>query len=133
VPTLKLGKERSMPAGPMISVIDDDESMLSAIVALVRCDGYDAHGFSSADEFLRSGKLASSACIITDVHMPGMSGIELKQHLAARECRVPVIMITALRDPGLEATALTSGAASFLRKPFDAGTLIGCIKSALAN
>ncbi len=73
----------------------------------------------------------SFACIITDLQMPGMSGLELKQHLVARQFAMPVIMITAHYEPGLEERALASGAVYFLRKPFDGDTLIGCIERAL--
>src|SRR5215470_4185608 len=126
-----LPKGRHVPAGPLISIIDDDDSMRSAVVALVRSAGYDARGFASAEEFLASGEVKSSACIITDIQMPGMSGIELKQHLMASQNAVPVIMITARHDPDLEGKARACGAACFLRKPFDADLLIGCVESAL--
>ena len=126
-----LWKGRRVPAGPSISVIDDDASMRSAVVALVRSAGYDAHGFASAEDFLGSGAVQSFACIITDIQMPGMSGIELKQHLAASQSSVPVIMITARPDPGLEEKALASGAVCFLRKPFDGSILIDCLQKAL--
>ena len=126
-----LRKGRRVPAGPLISIIDDDESMRSAVVALVRSAGYDARGFASAEEFLGCGIVESFACIITDIQMPGMSGIELKQHLAASQCPVPVIMITARQEPGLEERAIASGAACFLRKPFEADALIRCLESAL--
>jgi FixJ family two-component response regulator len=125
-------KGRRVPAEPLICIIDDDDSMRRTIVALVRSAGYAAHGFASAEEFLCCGTVQGFACIITDVQMPGMSGIELKQHLTASQCLVPVIMITARHDPGLEAQATASGAVSFLRKPFDAGALIRCLEGALA-
>ena len=105
--------------------------MLSALVSLVRSAGYDTRGFTSAEEFLGFGMDPSPACIITDVQMPGMSGIELKQHLAAGQFSTPVIIITARPEPGLEERALASGAVCFLRKPFEADTLIGCIERAL--
>jgi FixJ family two-component response regulator len=105
--------------------------MRNAVVALVRSAGYEARGFASAEKFLASGEVQSCACVITDIHMPGMSGVELKQHLAASQNAVPVIMITARHDLDLEAKALASGAACFLRKPFDAAHLIGCVENAL--
>ena len=120
-----------MPAGPLIAVIDDDESMRSAVVALARSSGYDARGFASAEAFLACGAVQSFACIVTDIQMPGMSGIELRQQLAASQCSVPVIMITARHDPGLEERAMASGAVCFLRKPFAADILIRCIERAL--
>ena len=124
-------KGRRVPAEPLICIIDDDASVRRTIVALVRSAGYAARGFASAEEFLGCGTIQAFACIITDVQMPGMSGIELKQHLAASQCLVPVIMITARHDPGLEAQATASGAVSFLRKPLDAGALIRCLEGAL--
>jgi FixJ family two-component response regulator len=128
---VNLEKGRRVPAGPSISIIDDDESMRSAVVALVRSAGYEAQGFASAEDFLGCGTVKSFACIITDIQMPGMSGIELKQHLTASQCPVPVIMVTARHDHGLEERAIASGAACFLRKPFDADELIGCLEGAL--
>jgi FixJ family two-component response regulator len=124
-------KGRRVPAGKVVSIIDDDASVRGAIVALVRSAGYEARGFASAVEFLASGAAESSACIITDIQMPGMSGIELKGHLEASRLLVPVIMITARHDPGLEEAAKASGAACFLRKPFDANVLIACLEDAL--
>jgi FixJ family two-component response regulator len=115
----------------LISIIDDDESMRRAIVALIRSAGYDAHGFASAEDFLGSGTVENFACIVTDIQMPGMSGIELKEHLTASQRLVPVIMITARHDPGLEEKAVASGAVCFLRKPFEADTLIACLERAL--
>lgn len=122
-----------MPAGPLIAIIDDDESMRRALVALIRSAGYQARDFVSAEAFLASGAIASFSCIITDIQMPGMSGIELKQHLVAIACSVPVIMITARHDPDLEGKAFASGAVCFLRKPFEADVLIPCVESALGS
>lgn len=118
-------------AGNLISIIDDDDSMRSAIVALVRSAGYEAREFASAVEFLASGAMQNFACIVTDIQMPGMSGIELKEHLTASQVQVPVIMITARHEPDLEHKAIVSGAACFLRKPFQADMLIRCIEDAL--
>lgn len=115
---------------PLISIIDDDESMRTAVGGLIRSLGYEARSFASAEEFLGHGS-DGFACIITDIQMPGMSGIELKQHLDACRCRLPVIMITARTEPGLEEKALASGASCFLRKPFEAAALIGCLERVL--
>lgn len=120
-----------MSAGTLISVIDDDESMRIAIVALVQSEGYEARGFASAEEFLRCGSVQSFDCVITDIQMPGMSGIELKWKLAACNCAVPVIMITARQELDLEERALASGAVSFLKKPFEADVLIACLEKAV--
>jgi FixJ family two-component response regulator len=116
---------------PLICIIDDDESMRTTLCRLVRSLGYDARNFASAEDFLQCGQVKDFACIITDIQMPGMSGIELKEHLSASECTLPVIMITARHEPGLEQKALSSGAVCFLRKPFKADVLIGCLQSAL--
>jgi FixJ family two-component response regulator len=115
----------------VISIIDDDDSMRTALVGLVRSLGYDVRGFASAEEFLGSGPVQSFSCIITDIQMPGMSGIELQQHLAAHQHALPVIMITARHEADLEEKALASGAACFLRKPFEAETLVGCLEKLL--
>ena len=131
--TLPAWKGLRVPAGPSISIIDDDDSMRSAVVALVRSAGYDARGIASAEEFLASGEVQSFACVITDIQMPGMSGIELKQHLRACQNAVSLIMITARHDADLEAKALASGAICFLRKPFDGDVLIRCLEGALKS
>jgi FixJ family two-component response regulator len=124
-------KGRGVPARPLISVIDDDESMRSALATLLRSAGYDSRDFESAEEFLGCADAERSACIITDIQMPGMSGIDLKEHLNARQWSVPVIMLTARHEPSLEQRAIASGAAYFLRKPFDAAVLIRCIEGVI--
>jgi FixJ family two-component response regulator len=118
---------------PLISVIDDDESLRTALVELVGSFGYQTHGFDSAEDFLAQGPVERFACVVTDVQMPGMSGIELKQWLSARHLAIPVIMMTARSEPGLEDSARAAGAICFLRKPFEASTLVDCIESALAG
>lgn len=120
-----------MPAAPLVAVIDDDESLRLALVGLLRSEGYDARGFSSAEEFLDADPSSDTSCIVTDIQMPGMSGIDLKLELNARQSPLPVIMITARSEPELEAQARASGAACYLKKPFDATELIGCIQKAL--
>ena len=124
---------RSVTAAPQVAIIDDDESLRLALVGLVRSVGMDASGYASAEDFLKSGEAKRFACIITDIQMPGMSGIELKLHLAARKCALPVIMITGRPDPGLEEKAVAAGAAAFLRKPFEAGVLISSLEKALGR
>ena len=116
---------------PLIAVIDDDESFQAALVELLCSLGYGVRGFASADEFVADGVAGPYGCIITDIHMPGMSGLDLKRHLASRECRVPVIMITARADCGLEGKVMSSGAVGLLSKPFEASALIGCLERAL--
>ena len=113
----------------LISVIDDDESLRDALVGLLRSHGYKADGYPTAEAFLDAAQTTN--CIVTDIQMPGISGIELKEELSRRGDHTPVIMITARPDPNLETRARASGAACFLRKPFDAGDLVACIESAL--
>jgi len=120
-----------MSANPLISVIDDDASLCNALVGLVRSFGYDARGFGSAEEFLRAGDVGSFSCIISDIHMPGMNGIELKRHLTARDWLVPMIMITGRAERGLEESVSASGAMCLLTKPFEVATLIQCVERAL--
>jgi FixJ family two-component response regulator len=116
---------------PLIAVIDDDEPFRTALVESLCSLGYGARGFASGEEFSAASGGNSCDCVISDIHMPGMSGFDLKRLLMARDWRVPVIMITARGEPGLEARAAASGASSLLRKPFGADDLMGCLKKAL--
>lgn len=118
-----------MAANPLVSIVDDDDSLRTALVGLIRSFGYDSAGFASAEEFLAAS--SAPACIVTDIHMAGASGIDLKNELVRRGDVTPVIMITARDDAGLEQRARASGAACFLRKPFEPGDLISCIETAL--
>ena len=118
-------------AGKLISIVDDDPSMRTALSGLVRSLGYDAREFASAEEFLACNDLGIFACTITDIQMPGMNGFELKRELGARHGSLPVIMITARAEPGLEQQAIASGATCFLRKPFPAESLMCCLEKAL--
>jgi FixJ family two-component response regulator len=120
-------------AKPLIGIIDDDPSLQKALVRLVRSFGYDARAFASAEEFLESGSMSSCSCIVTDIQMPGMSGIDLKRLMDERQCTIPVIMITARTDPELEYSARASGAHCFLRKPLQSGALMDCLARALKS
>jgi FixJ family two-component response regulator len=115
----------------LIAVIDDDESFRLALIESLSSFGYDADGFASADEFVAAGEPERYRCIVTDVHMPGLSGIALKRLLNARDCQVPVIMITARGELDLEIKAAAAGAVCLLRKPFPVDALIGSVQSAL--
>jgi FixJ family two-component response regulator len=115
----------------LISIIDDDESLCTALVGLIRSLGYRACGFATAEAFLQSGVVFNVACIIADIQMPGMSGIDLMLHLVKCGCDAPVILITARTEPALEARAMASGAACFLRKPLNVNLLIDCLKRIL--
>ncbi len=117
----------------LISVIDDDASIVSAVVGLVRSLGYLASGHASAEAFLASGESHSAECVVTDIQMPGMSGVALKQHLVANQIMTPVIMITARTEAALLASARASGAFCLLGKPFEPNDLIHCLEKALAS
>ena len=120
-----------MTAGHLISIVDDDASMREALVGLVRSLGYDVRDFASAEDFLASKDLGSFSCAITDIQMPGMNGFELKRELSTCHGSLPVIMITALTEPGIEEKAMCSGATCFLRKPFEAQLLVSCLQRVL--
>lgn len=119
--------------GTLISIIDDDDSLRSALVGLVRSLGYRASGFANAEEFLAAGDAVKCDAIVTDIQMPGLSGIELKERLNAEGCSAPVIMITARSEAGVQERAMASGALCVLKKPFAAEALIDCLERALAK
>ena len=118
---------------PIISIIDDDESLCQGVASLIRSSGYAARSFASAEAFLDWEGAEACACVITDIHMPGMSGIELHRILAAREAPVPVIMITARMEPGLTARLASSGVVCLLPKPFEPAALLACVEEALGR
>lgn len=117
---------------PLISIIDDDESLRAALTGLVRSLGYRASGFASAEDFLAASEALQSACIVSDIQMPGLSGIELKRRLTQSGCAAPMIMITARTEPGLHENAIAAGALCVLRKPFAPEALIACLDKALS-
>lgn len=114
-----------------IAVIDDDESFRVALVESLSSLGYGADGYASAEDYVGSIGGKSFSCVVTDIHMPGMSGLELMKHLAARGSTTPVVLITARSDSNLEAKAAAAGAACLLRKPFEINDLITCIEGAV--
>jgi len=115
----------------MISIVDDDAAVRQATEALVRSLGHRAATFSSAEEFLSSDRLHETSCLITDVQMPGMTGIELQCRLTATGPRCPVIVVTGSPDAGLRARAFAAGAVGVLGKPFSDEMLIACLDGAL--
>lgn len=119
--------------GKIISVIDDDENVRIAIEGLIRSLGYTARGFASAQQFLESGAGRTTACLITDVQMAGLNGLDLHARLLSEGAAPPVIFITAFPDERIEARARALGAVGFLSKPFDAQVLVHCIQQALAH
>jgi len=122
-----------LPSIPVISIIDDDESVRAATNRLVRSLGFVALTFACADDFLRSPHLHDTSCVITDVQMPGMSGIELQSVLIASGKDIPVIFITAFPDERSRTRAMEAGAIGFLSKPFQGSTLIQYIDDALKS
>ena len=120
-----------MSKNPLIAVVDDDASMRGALRNLLRSVGFRAAAFASAEDFWHAGPLQATACLIVDVRMPRMSGLELQQHLATIQCPVPLIFITAHGDEEARARALRAGAVDFLYKPFSDAVLLGAIQSAL--
>ncbi len=119
-----------MPGNLEIAVIDDDESFGVALVESLLSFGYRADGYASAENYLRSMGGKTFGCIVTDVHMAGMSGLELMKQLAARGSATPVVLITARSDRNVEAEAAAAGAVCLLRKPFETDELIRCIEGA---
>jgi FixJ family two-component response regulator len=116
-----------------IAVIDDDQSFRIALVESLGSLGYGARGFASAEEFITSEADASYDCVITDIHMPGMSGIELARLLISRPRRLPVVLVTARSDSHIDAHAAATGAICLLRKPFKTDALIDCLDKALTS
>jgi FixJ family two-component response regulator len=117
----------------LIAILDDDESMRSALQGLLKSVGMPAQAFSSAEEFLGSGQQYKTACLIADIRMPGMSGLELQAQLNAERCKIPTIFITAHGDTKMRMQALRAGAVEFLLKPFDDEVLLESVRAALES
>jgi len=118
-------------AGNFISVIDDDESVRRTTTRLIESFGFSTAAFESAEVFLSSGQLHDTSCLIVDVRMPGMNGLQLQSQLAAANCRIPIIFITAYEDKESHRLAMQAGAVAFLAKPFTDEQLLQWIRSAL--
>jgi FixJ family two-component response regulator len=119
-------------AKPLISIVDDDESMREAVKGLVKSWGYTADAFASAEEFLSSRQVPRTACLIADVMMPGMTGLELHRHLVASGKTIPTVLITAHPDDDVRERGLQDGIIGYLSKPFSEDDLMACIRSSLA-
>ena len=124
------GKE-GVPEIQKISIVDDDESVREALKSLLKSAGFKAEAFASAEEFLNSGHLPGTDCLILDVRMPGMSGVELQDFLTASDEGVPIVFISAHADEEARARALESGAIDFLQKPFSDEALLSAIDAAI--
>ena len=120
-----------MNSGVMISIVDDDPSVREATKELLRSLGYSAATFASADEFLGSEQLSQTACLISDIQMPGVSGAELQRRLLADGHKMPIIFITAFPDERTRKRVLGAGAICYLSKPYSEESLIACLSAAL--
>jgi len=115
----------------LIAIVDDDESVRSALQGLLKSSELPARTFASAEDFLDSGEQATAGCLITDLRMPGISGLELQAKLKAADCEIPVIFITAHADEQAQRQALRAGALAFITKPFDDEILLASVRRAL--
>jgi FixJ family two-component response regulator len=114
-----------------VSIVDDDASLRMALTTFLRSFGYAASGFGSVEEFVRAPEYLSAACVVTDIHLPGQSGIELMRQLGIARPDLPVIVITARSEPALLASARSGGAWCLLQKPFAGDALVRSIEAAL--
>src|SRR6202030_3939861 len=117
----------------LVAVVDDDELMRNALQGMLKSVGLWSQAFASAEEFLNSGQQRQTGCLIADIRMPGMSGLELQAKLNAERCRIPTIFITAHGDAKMRMQALRAGAVEFLAKPFDDEVLLENVRVALKN
>jgi len=117
----------------LVAIVDDDDSMRSALQGLLRSAELSAQSFASAEEFLNSGQQQQVACLIADIRMPGMSGLELQAKLNAERCRIPIIFITAHGDEKMRLMALRAGAVEFMAKPFNDEVLLESVRAALES
>jgi CheY-like chemotaxis protein len=124
---------RMPKAKPLISIVDDDESMREAVKGLMKSLGYRVAAAASGQEFLNSRHVRRTSCLITDMQMPGMTGLELHHHLSTSGKPIPTILITAYPDDSVRERALAAGVIGYLSKPFDEGDLLACICSALTT
>jgi FixJ family two-component response regulator len=122
-----------MPEPSVITIVDDDESVREALMSLMRAVGFACEAYACAQDFLRSGRLHRTACLIADVRMPGMTGLELQRHLVASGNPIPTVLITAHQDEDGRARAMRAGVICYLTKPFNEDDLLGCIHSALEH
>jgi FixJ family two-component response regulator len=117
----------------LVAIVDDDESVQSALQDLIESDGLSTLCFGSAEQFLDSGARHQAACLIADIRMPGISGLELQAKLKAERCRIPIIFITAHGDAGMRIQAMRGGAVEFLSKPFDDTVLLEIVHAAIED
>ena len=121
------------PCSSLLAIVDDDESVQSALRDLIESEGLSAHCFGSAEQFLDSTVRHDASCLIADIRMPGMSGLELQAKLKAERCPIPIIFITAHGDTKMRIQAMCDGAVEFLTKPFDNAVLLELVHAALGD
>ena len=120
-----------MPNASLVSVVEDDQFFRESMGRLMRSLGYSVEAFPSAADFLASPRLVETACLIADVHMPAMTGLELYRHLIDAGYAIPTILVTAYPDDDVRARALNDGVVCYLRKPVDEKHLVRCLRAAL--
>ena len=125
------GETCAMPSVPLMAIVDDDDALRTSLDNLLRSVGFRAHGFSSAEAFLRSDHARETACLILDIRMPGMNGLELQRQMIAADWQIPIIFITSHVDDEARARALNAGAVAFLYKPCREDDLLQAIDVAL--
>lgn len=128
---MKSHRARSATERSLVAVVDDDESVRESLPDLLREFGFAAHAFSSAEEFLASDSVGETRCLILDIAMPGMTGLDLQRELKIRGHKIPIIFITAQADESVRARAFDQGASEFLLKPFSDTALLAALNTAL--
>lgn len=119
------------PESALVAIVDDDQLFRRSVERLVRSAGFRVEAFGSAEEFLESGASSGTACLVLDIKLPGMNGLELQQRLIKRGQRIPIVFVSAHGDSVLRAHALRAGAIEFLKKPFDDSTLLDALERAI--
>jgi FixJ family two-component response regulator len=122
-----------MPKASLVSIVEDDRYFRESMRRLMRALGYNVEAFSSAADFLASPRLIETTCLIADVHMPAMTGVELYRHLIEAGYTIPTILVTAYPDDDVRARALKDGVVCYLRKPVDENHLLRCLREALRS
>jgi FixJ family two-component response regulator len=122
-----------MDAAPVVSIVDDDLSVLRSMASLLRSAGIGVRAYASAESFLDANDFAAAGCLILDLRMPGMNGLELQRLLERIRCRVPVVLVSAHGSGEERARALRQGAVTFLQKPFHAEDLLRAVETALSR
>lgn len=122
------------PSGaPVVAIVDDDDAIRVALSRLLRSLDYQVRAFDSAEAFLTAAGGTAAGCLVTDVQMPGMSGLELQRAVRQRWPDLPVIVITAFPEEAIREQAMAAGARHFLSKPFDAGTIAHCLREVMGH